>query len=413
MNLQPATRGAVVCRRGLFLWGAASLLAAACSNGTGGDHPVGGASGSRTATGGHGGSTGVGGASATSSATWGSGGLAAGGGGGSSFNGGAGGVEAAGTGGAAGMGGSAGGGTLSGGTTTVGSSAAGGTAGSGGITTAGGSAGGSRAGGSSGSTGGAGAGGTGATADGGADADGADAGGADAAETYRPCPTTPGTACVVLPLGDSITWGYLAPWAATNGGYRVELFRQAVLANKNITFVGSQTNGPDTVQSKPFPKANEGRPGYTIETAGDHPGIAGQITDSAISQGHPNIVLLMIGTNDVNLGLDLAKAPNRLGKLIDEIVTDAPKALVVVSNILPFADAKFAEAVSTYNAAIPGVVAARVADGKHVVFFDSYTAFSKVPNYATSNMSDYVHPNDAGYAVMGKAFYDAISGVLP
>ncbi len=230
---------------------------------------------------------------------------------------------------------------------------------------------------------------------------------------FQPCPTTPGAACVVLPLGDSITWGYLSPFASTNGGYRVELFKQAVLANKNITFVGSQTNGPDTVQNRPFPKSNEGHPGYTIETVGQHPGIAGQITDSVISQNHPNIVLLMIGTNDVSLNIDLPNAPSRLGKLIDEIVAGAPTALVVVSNILPFADATLNQTALTYNAAIPAVVDARAAEGNHVVFFDSYTAFSKNPNFATSLMSDSIHPNDAGYAVMGQAFYDKISAVLP
>ena len=39
----------------------------------------------------------------------------------------------------------------------------------------------------------------------------------------------------------------------------------------------------------------------------------------------------MIGTNDLNDNIDIANAPTRLGKLIDEIITDAPAALVVVS----------------------------------------------------------------------------------
>jgi hypothetical protein len=72
-----------------------------------------------------------------------------------------------------------------------------------------------------------------------------------------PCPTTAGTACAVLPLGDSITEGWLPTGGV--GGYRVELFSKAVLAGKSITFVGSQTSSgaPNTVQNQTFPKKHE------------------------------------------------------------------------------------------------------------------------------------------------------------
>ena len=136
---------------------------------------------------------------------------------------------------------------------------------------------------------------------------------------YMPCPTTAGTACAILPLGDSITEGWLPTGGV--GGYRVELFSKAVLAGKNITFVGSQTssNAPNTVENQTFPKKHEGHDGYTIDTGSGNSGISGSITDQAMANYHPNIVLLMIGTNDVNGNIDVANAPTRLGKLIDEI----------------------------------------------------------------------------------------------
>lgn len=182
---------------------------------------------------------------------------------------------------------------------------------------------------------------------------------------YMPCPTTAGTACAVLPLGDSITEGWLPTGGV--GGYRVELFSKAVLAGKSITFVGSQTSSsaPNTVQNQTFPKKHEGHDGYTIDTGGSNSGISGSITDQAMSSYHPNIVLLMIGTNDVNGNIDVANAPTRLGKLIDEITTDSPTALVVVASIIP------------------------------------------------TEMSNYLHPNTAGYAVLGDSFYGAISPHLP
>ena len=229
---------------------------------------------------------------------------------------------------------------------------------------------------------------------------------------YMPCPTTAGTACAILPLGDSITEGWLPTGGV--GGYRVELFSQAVLAGKNITFVGSQTstNAPNTVQNRTFPKQHEGHDGYTIDTGSGGSGISGSITDQAMANYHPNIVLLMIGTNDVNGNIDVAHAPTRLGTLIDEITTDSPKALVVVASIIPINGTNNKNAM-TYNAAIPGLVSTRAAAGKHVIFVDNNAAFAKDPNYTTTEMSNYLHPNTAGYAVLGDSFYGAISPHLP
>jgi lysophospholipase L1-like esterase len=197
------------------------------------------------------------------------------------------------------------------------------------------------------------------------------------------------------------------------GGYRIELFRQSVLNSKNLTFVGSLTNGPSTVQNRTFPQHHEGHGGYTIDTLGGKNGISGQITDQALANYHPNIVLLKIGTNDVNSTIDVANAPTRLGKLIDEITTNAPSALLVVSSIIPTADNNTNQRVQTYNAAIPGLVNTRAAAGKHVVFLDNYAAFAKNANYATALMADGLHPNDAGYVILGQAFYGAIGALLP
>jgi lysophospholipase L1-like esterase len=219
---------------------------------------------------------------------------------------------------------------------------------------------------------------------------------------------------MVLPLGDSITQGYLPDSAGgPNGGYRVELFNQAVMAAKNVTFVGTQTNGPNTVAGRTFPRRHEGHGGYTI-AGGGQGAIAGSITDTAMSMFHPNIVLLMIGTNDINGNINVSSAPTRLGQLIDEIIADGPNALVVVASIIPIINGTGTNPqAQTYNAAIPGLVATRAAAGKHVVFVDTYAAFVEDPNYRTSLMIDNLHPNEAGYAVLGRSFYGAVSGLLP
>jgi hypothetical protein len=198
----------------------------------------------------------------------------------------------------------------------------------------------------------------------------------------------------VLPLGDSITFGT----PTNNGGYRVELFTKAVNGNKHITFVGSQSDGPNTVAGMPFPKANEGHPGWTIAQ------INGISTPTMALQGSPQIVLLHIGTND--MPAMSAGAPVRLGQLIDKIVAALPDALLVVTSIIPF-PVESAN-VNTYNAAVPGVVQQRATQGKHVMFVDMFK------NFPSNGLgSDGIHPNDnIGYPYMGDTWYAAIQQYL-
>jgi lysophospholipase L1-like esterase len=255
-------------------------------------------------------------------------------------------------------------------------------------------------------TGGAGSGGAGTGGAAAASGAGAAAGNAGNTGTGSgsPCPPR-GTPCRIMPLGDSITFGY---GSTTGGGYRVELFSQALAAGKSITFVGSSTSGPDTVSGAAFPKENEGHSGYSIDDSSQTKGIS-PLVDSAIATYKPNIILLMIGTNDMHYSIDLANAPTRLGQLLDQITTDAPKALLVVAKIIPAHGAQNTPTIA-YNAAIPDVVQKRVAQGKQIVLVDMYDAL-KV--WSTALYKDSEHPNDTGYAMMAQTWYPAIQNALP
>jgi lysophospholipase L1-like esterase len=123
-------------------------------------------------------------------------------------------------------------------------------------------------------------------------------------------------------------------------------------------------------------------------------------------------VLLMIGTNDVNKGIDLANAPNRLGKLLDQITTAAPNALLVVAKITPTTTDAGNTKVQSYNNAIPGLVQMRASAGKHIIMVDMYAAITANANYKTVWLDDNLHPNDAGYVVMGQTWYAGIKSYL-
>ena len=321
----------------------------------------------------------------------------AGSGGAAGMSSGAGGVGVSGTGGsiAGGAGGTAPSGGVAGTLAGMGGGGAGGagTAGLGGGAGTSGSGGGS--GGAAGNAGTAGAGMSGSAAGGMAGRGGGGAsgsggkGGTGGAGAFAPCPTT--GVCRILPLGDSITDGL-----TVMGGYRIELFRLATAADKEITYVGGSQNGPTMVDGVTFPRAHEGHSGWTISQ------IDGIVPTPALGV-NPHIVLLHIGTNDMNSAT--AGAPDRLGALIDQIVTTLPNALLVVSNIIPFPGRS--SAVTTYNAAVPGIVRMRSDAGKHILFVDQFMGFP------ATELQDGVHPNSAGYARMARAWFAAITPYLP
>jgi lysophospholipase L1-like esterase/fibronectin type 3 domain-containing protein len=208
---------------------------------------------------------------------------------------------------------------------------------------------------------------------------------ADAAETTLVAPVK------IMPLGDSITHG-----VGASGGYRLELKDLLVPAGYSFDFVGSRNSGPYEIEDR----QHEGNSGYKIHDIA-------AIARNRVTTYRPDIVLLVIGTNDVWTDYELDSAPARLGGLIDTIVDAAPAASVIVGSIPPLADSLDDAQARTYNAAVPGVVQARADAGKKVSFVDMYGAMTLADLY------DGVHPNADGYFKMANVWRPALEAILP
>lgn len=228
---------------------------------------------------------------------------------------------------------------------------------------------------------------------------------------WSPCPGG-GMPCKILPFGDSITYG-LDSQGTSTGSYRVALIQKARAANQSITFVGKgMPSGPMTTpDGQPFPRANEGWSGWTID------GIADRVPSPALDD-KPHITLLMIGTNDVSFGDlggifgggDLAGAPARLGMLIDALISSDPNMLVVVAQITPRGSAESGPMpdanTEAYNRGVVAEAERRASAGKHVLLVDMYKGFPK------TGLSDFVHPNKVGYDWMAGVWYESIKSFL-
>jgi len=189
----------------------------------------------------------------------------------------------------------------------------------------------------------------------------------------------------ILPLGDSITWGY----GSTSGnGYREALLTR--LRNP-VTYIGSEHSGNMSNNE------NEGHPGAVIAQIG------GFAERSLVRR--PNVILLMAGTNDMVGQRDVEHAPQRLGVLIDRCVAACPDAVLLVAQLTPFLHVPSQERANVFNAAIPGLVRERVDRGKKVVVVN-------MEEYVEMGwLVDGLHPSDLGYDGMARAWYDGIQKV--
>lgn len=201
-----------------------------------------------------------------------------------------------------------------------------------------------------------------------------------------------------MPLGDSITlgWNYYPGTSYPSpGGYRTVLWQKLVQQdNANIDFVGSLSHGPSTLTDK----NHEGHSGERIDQIRVN-------IDGYLSSASPDMILLMIGTNDVTQNYNLSTAPARLQDLVDRICIDRPTAHLMVSTIPPRPGRD--SAVSAYNSAIPGIVTESQNKGCKTSFFDMFSAMT-ASDIATS---DNTHPTMAGYDKMANAVYASVKAL--
>lgn len=200
----------------------------------------------------------------------------------------------------------------------------------------------------------------------------------------------------IMPLGDSITAGEhnVEP---TPGTYRIQLWKNLGADNLSVDFVGSQFNGPPSLGDK----NHEGRGGWTIDQ------ITSLVDRGIIKTYQPQMVLLMIGTNDVLRSNSLNTIAGDLSNLIDRISQDSSNTRIFVSSIAPIDPASKgttrANLAKDFNALLPDFVKDKVAQGRKVTYVNAGGSLN-----LNDLVPDGVHPNVAGYNKIGDAWYDTL-----
>ncbi len=255
-----------------------------------------------------------------------------------------------------------------------------------------------------------------------------------------------------MPLGDSITDGYIPD----PGSYRTQLYTDLTNAGVQVNFVGSQTDNPSTTLSNaavsnPTLIEHEGHSGYRVDQiASNLDGVDSSGSANSSNGGYwlaggngtgraaaePNVITLLIGTNDITQGYLLpgtyttlnggtATSPvealeTRLAALVAQIVADRPNAELLVGSLPaindhfnPGSPTSFNPLVQDYNSLIQNVLVPRAeALGEKVGFVNQYANFVNPDGSVnTSLYGDSEHPNTAGGVLMGNSWFQAIEGV--
>jgi lysophospholipase L1-like esterase len=208
-------------------------------------------------------------------------------------------------------------------------------------------------------------------------------------------------AITIMPLGDSLTDGYSTTYT-TGGGYRTNLYTGLTAAGYQVQFEGSSTDNPSSVLKAANETQHEGHPGIFIGGDGVHSGILDNL-GAWFSTYQPDIVLLMIGTNDIAQDFEVSSAPQRLGAVLDGITTLDPHAEIIVSTLIYSLNPGVNQLITNFNASLPAVVTSR----SNVDLVNN----SGLLNVAT-DYSDTFHLDRQGYDKLGAAFATEVESAL-
>jgi lysophospholipase L1-like esterase len=151
-------------------------------------------------------------------------------------------------------------------------------------------------------------------------------------------------------------------------------------------------NGPEGFTDR----EHEGHVGWTIDQLAVHAG-------EWVRASRPDVVLLMIGTNDVAVGARLESAPARLAQMVRDIHVAAPAARILLSTIPPTRIRAWEPRMKAFNGALPAVVGALRSEGISVTLVHVGDMLFE------EDLRDNVHPTAAGNVLLGRAWCTALT----
>lgn len=200
----------------------------------------------------------------------------------------------------------------------------------------------------------------------------------------------------IMPLGDSITHGVHG--SDPIGGFRDDLADKLLAQGINFDLVGTLNDGTS------YYPYHEGHPGKTAEY------LAHNIT-TWLNATYPDIVLLHIGTNDVNSHYSNSDISHDIENVLTAIWSYNTNIPVLLCSVIPRND--------SYNTTntdlcrfIHQLAVEQLAEGKLIRYVGQNEVWVTNPNWRTAYIYDTFHPNNQGYHVMAEVYFNLILNQL-
>jgi hypothetical protein len=221
----------------------------------------------------------------------------------------------------------------------------------------------------------------------------------------------------IMPLGDSITRGSFSGVIPDDPpyyiSYRKALKNRLVSAGYTVDFIGSQVAGDAVL----IDAQHEGHGGWFADDAGSpSTSILPNVIDF-LSANPAEIVLLHIGTNDIDAGENPASVASEIDAILDAIDTyeqiSGRDVWVVLALIINRATGcSLRVETKNLNDLLDQSVSVRSATDKLVVV-DMEIAIDSYEFEPNGEMYDCLHPYATGYAKMAEAWFQGLLGILP
>ncbi|MGE5796951.1 MAG: SGNH/GDSL hydrolase family protein [Ignavibacteria bacterium] len=215
----------------------------------------------------------------------------------------------------------------------------------------------------------------------------------------------------IMPLGDSITSGVDKDSTTHVRGPRRTLDSLLNNAGYSFDFVGSLNSG----LPNDFDRDHEGHGGWVaMPPLNGSQGALGNSLTSWLNLNPPDIVLLHIGTNDLNSSKTAASVANDVVKLLDTVFSFNPNIRVILAQIIN--RVTFHQATADLNDLLQSKADSLAALGRKIILVDMENGagliYQDEPPFS-GDMSDNLHPNYLGYDKMANLWFDSLNTILP
>lgn len=218
-----------------------------------------------------------------------------------------------------------------------------------------------------------------------------------------------------MPFGDSITASF-QPWSS----YRCYLDHSLNAAGISFIYAGSRTTDsygnvlpPCGTPLTTFDPRNEGYSGamawdflYNTTWGNTIDDILSRDIAGTAKTNIPDIVLMHLGTNDLNQGHSIPQITSDLGSLIDHFRAKNWKVIILIAQIIPCGPpmgGPWCNNVPSLNAAIPTLATQKNQVNSPVVVVDQYTGFD-----VATDTADGLHANSSGDAKMAARWMEKV-----